>query len=550
MSLRPAQHLVSLAGALVLCAAASCPRSTSPGVNPGPSGGATAAAEGDDGAANEPAAVAGAAASDVDGAVDGDDAGDDAAVTFARLSAGCDRVAATLVAERALFDRPAEQALGADERARAWSIFADVLDHALALDALSQRHFAAWRKRPSPTAAASVRHLDLGFAASVEQLALGLEFVDRTLNRPQFEKLLDEGSPVAGVPAGAYARLKWNVVHVEEVAKTLAVHQLIKVAAPVNEQLGRTASWRFVVDRLEDRYAVVKGALASRAVRLFGGNGVDIGRDLAHAAWFPLQAGAAEWMGDTRVHRHTMLISAAQVTEAVARSEPGDVIVERRNWYLSNVGLPGFWPHAALWIGAPDELARWSADAEVAKEFGGDFSGYLEMTYPQAWKKYVMPDHHGNARRVLEAVSEGVVFSTAEESIRADYVAAMRPVRSKVEKARAIDRAFSYAGRPYDFDFDFYTDCKLVCSELVFKAYEPRAGLRGLSLGLEKVVGRMALGPNAIVRIYDLQRGTNDEQLAFGWFIDGSERAGTAAFADEAAFRASWKRPKWDIVQR
>jgi hypothetical protein len=119
-----------------------------------------------------------------------------------------------------------------------------------------------------------------------------------------------------------------------------------------------------------------------------------------------------------------------------------------------------------------------------------------------------------------------------------------------LEKAKAIERAFSYCGRPYDFDFDFYTDSSLVCSELVFKSYEPRADVEGVTLGLEKVVGRMTLGPNSIVRTFDQQLGTPQEQLAFAWFLDGRETAHTAAFADVDAFRASWRRPKWDIVQR
>ncbi len=472
------------------------------------------------------------------------------AVAFHRLAGGTNRIVAALRAQAPLFDRTAEQPLGADERAAALGVFADVLDHALALDALSRRHLAAWGKHPLPTSTTSVRHLDLGFAAYVEKLSLGLALIERTLNKPQFEKLYDEGSMALGIPAGAYARLKWNIVHVEQVAKALAVHQVIKAAGPINDTLRGARPWSFVVERLDERYALVKAEMTRKSMKLFGGNSIDIGLDLAHAAWFPVQAEAAEWMGDTRVHRHTMLISEEQVAEAVARSEPGDVIVERRNWYLSNIGLPGFWPHAALWTGSPDELARWAADPTVEAAFGGPFTAYLEKTHPEAWQKYISPDHEGHPRRIIEAVSEGVVFSAAEESIRADYVASMRPARSKLEKAKALDRAFSYAGRPYDFDFDFYTDNSLVCSELVFKAYEPRAGVQGLTLGLEKVVGRMALGPNSIVRAYDGARGTPQEQFTFGWFLDGREKTRSAAFADEAAFRASWRRPKWDFVQQ
>jgi len=60
----------------------------------------------------------------------------------------------------------------------------------------------------------------------------------------------------------------------------------------------------------------------------------------------------------------------------------------------------------------------------------------------------------------------------------------------------------------------------------------------------------MALGPNSIVRAYDGARGTSQEQFTFGWFLDGREKTRSAAFADEAAFRASWRRPKWDFVQQ
>lgn len=484
-------------------------------------------------------------AAELDARAEGD------AARMKRLAGAANRLIATVRAEQALFVRPADAALSADERDRALALFADVLDHCHAFDGLVRFHLDAWKLHPIPTSAPHVRHFDLGYLAYLEKVALALALVDQAINKPQFEKLYDEGSQLHGIPAGAWARLKWNVVHVDDVSKTLGAHAWRKVLAGAERELRSQPSWAFVQDRIDERFGVVKATLTSRAVKLFGGNSLDIGVDVAHAAWFPVQAETAEWMGDTKVKRKSsMLISEAQVHEAIGRSEPGDVIVERRNWYLSNIGLPGFWPHAALWVGSPDELSAWAKDPAVDAAFPGSFIGHLQRQYPQAWAAFLAPDHEGHPRRIIEAVSEGVVFNSAEESIRADYVAAMRPVRSKVEKAKAIERAFFYFGRPYDFDFDFYTDESLVCSELVFKSFEPRAEQEGLRLGLEKVVGRMTLGPNSIVRTFDEQRGTPQEQLAFAWFLDGREREGRAVFADEGAFRASWRRPKWDIVQK
>lgn len=471
---------------------------------------------------------------------------------FVRMVAATNRLNMAINSNTALFDRADDKALTADERNEALDLFADVLDNTFALDALARFHLDFYRLNVVTQPERHARHFDIGFAAYLEKHALALTLVDKTINKPQFEKLFDEGSLEHGIPAGAYGRLKWAVVHVEDVAKTLAAHQYVKVLTPANNVLRQeNRNYDFVLTRLEERYALVKSQLTSKSVDLFGGNSVDIGVDFAHAAWFPVQAETAEWLGDTKVlRRDSMLISLEQVREAEKKTEPGDIIVERRNWYLSNIGLPGFWPHAALWVGSPDELAAWSADPEIEKIYGKPFSKYLEEHHPEAWKAYTQPDHEGNPRRILEAISEGVSFNAAEESIRADYVAAMRPKLSKVEKAKAIDRAFGYAGRPYDFDFDFYTDTTLVCSELVYKAYEPREGMKGITLGLEKVVGRMALGPNAIVRTFDTQRGTPNEQMGFVWFLDGTEKTSNAAFADEAAFRKTWQRPKWDVVQK
>jgi hypothetical protein len=469
-----------------------------------------------------------------------------------RIVGATNRLSTEILAKGALFNRPMEQALTADERDEALDLFSEVLDHAFALDALSRFHLEFWRLNIVTQPERHARHFDIGFAAYLEKHALALTLIDQTINKSQFEKLFDEGSVEHGIPAGAYARLKWAVVHVEDVAKTLAAHQYVKLLTPANATLRKgDRTFDFILERMEERYALIKSRMTQDPAKLFGGNTIDIGVDLAHAAWFPVQAETAEWLGDTKVlRRDSMLISIEQVREAAKKSEPGDVIVERRNWYLSNIGLPGFWPHAALWVGSPDELAAWSKDPEIEKIFKPSLSKYLEIQHPEAWKAYIKPDHEGNPRRILEAISEGVSFNAAEESIRADYVAAMRPKMSKLDKARAIARAFGYAGRPYDFDFDFYTDTTLVCSELVFKAYEPREGVKGIKLGLEKTVGRMALGPNSIVRTFDSQCGSPDEQLTFAWFIDGSEKSKSATFADEAAFRASWKRPKWDIVQQ
>lgn len=463
------------------------------------------------------------------------------------------RLRRALRTEGALFDRPLEDALSPDERSRVLSLFEQVVSHTVALDRLAAFHGDFWRVGAVRNPVRHARHFAIGYAAYCLRLALGLHFVDLTLGKRQFEKLLDEGSRVHGVPAGAYERLKWNVVHVQDAAAVLSAQQYHKLLRFTSYRaLKRDALASFAITHIDVTYPEVRRQLLARGVRLFGGNGVDIIKDKGLGVWLPVQTDVAEWMGDTKVKRPDgALVSDEQIAEAVTRSRPGDILVERRNWYVSNVGLPGFWPHAALYLGDARELGAFlDDDPEVRAAYGGAFTAALAARFPRTWAAYTSTDEQEHEMRVLEAVSEGVIFTTAEHSLHADYVAALRPTLSKLEIARAIERAFTYVWRPYDFEFDFYTDTQLVCSELVYKAYEPRPGVRGLALPLEAVVGRMTLSPNTIVKLFDERAGRPDAPLTFAWFLDGREATHDATWSDEAALRDSWRRAKWDLAQR
>jgi hypothetical protein len=475
------------------------------------------------------------------------------AVLLASYARGIESLIAELERRRDLFERGGQTPLDPDERELALSLFEHVVDYSVALDQMAVFHFEFWRVDIIRQPIRHARHFAVAFAAYCLMVRLGLQFADFTLNRPQFEKLLDEGSPEHGLPPGMYGHLKWNVVHVEVISRILAAHQYHKI-------LKRTAYHEFsgelamppVLRVLDDSYDRVKQRLLGAGVKLFAGNALDILRDSGQKAWFPVQQNVAELMGDTKVRRlHTMLISEEQVREAARMSRPGDILVERRNWYLSNVALPGFWPHAALWIGTAEEMAELlDLEPEVRAEYGGPLTEALAKRYPEAWADFTSLDEEGHRHRVIEAMSEGVVFTSAEHSVRADYVASMRPRLSPLEIARAIERAFGYAGRPYDFDFDFYTDTSLVCSELVYKAFEPREEARGLTFQLESIVGRMTLGPNSMVRQFERDYGSLRQQLDFVWFLDGREKQRDAVWGDVQDFLASHRRFKWDIAQK
>jgi hypothetical protein len=229
--------------------------------------------------------------------------------------------------------------------------------------------------------------------------------------------------------------------------------------------------------------------------------------------------------------------------------EPGDVLIERRNWYLSNIGLPGFWPHAALFVGTPEEQDRYFDDDARAAISGRVPSDYLREAFPKLAEAFTRPGEHGPVR-ILEAISEGVSLTSLEHSAGADYVAVLRPRVSRAAKLGALVKAYGMWSRPYDFDFDFVTDDAIVCSELVYKAYRSSEGAPGLAFELARTADRWVLPPNDLIRKFDAELGTQKEELAFIAFVDGSEETHTAAFRDAEALRASWRRPKWDVLQK
>ncbi|MBI2930403.1 MAG: hypothetical protein HYY16_02020 [Planctomycetes bacterium] len=351
---------------------------------------------------------------------------------------------------------------------------------------------------------------------------------------------MDEPAPELGLDGGLYDRLKWNVLHVVDVAKIpagRAYYRHVRPHFPVQDWLD---AW---MDRTD---GAVRRMLRRRAVRDIAANAMSIIKSKAFDVWFPLQKGLSLAIGHTLVRNPEPLITRVQLDALRPRLEPGDIMLVRRSWKLSNIGLPGFWPHAALFVGTPRVMRdAFRGDVAVrawcAEQAGGvtDFLELLQIKYPGKWPEFV-----SKPNEVIEAVSPTVTFHTLEEACTADQLAILRPRVPKAAVARAIALAFHYHGRAYDFNFDFYTDHELVCSEVVYKAYEG-----ALSLPLVPVAGRMTLPPNEIAALFDRECDAPSRGLDFVDFLDGRAELGHAVHAPVAEFRASHRRSKWEFVR-
>ncbi len=423
-----------------------------------------------------------------------------------------------------------------------WQTWKAYLDYMVALDAIEHYHAEFY----TLSGVRRDRAFVVSYAAFLAKYRSALLLADAGKKSPFLDKILNEPVPELGLPAGSYAKLKFRYLNVAAAAEfdaSRAIYATISSNACPELRDGIASDAAFVA-----RMGYGKGQV------LAINNALKILRNAGEKAWFPIQSGVAEWMGDTKVYRRgKCLITQEQLHELQPKLQPGDVLLIRHDWYLSNIGLPGFWPHAALYIGTPQERTTYFNDGETSswvrsqKVASGSFEDLLRLRSGSAYEQSLVAKEN-KLPRILEAISEGVSLTALEQAADADSVVVLRPRLSKVEKATAIARAFHYAGRPYDFNFDFRTDSELVCTELVFKAYEPAQAMRGLRFPLVEMLGRPVLPANEIARQFDSQCDTPEAQFDFITFLDASEREGKANVSTLAKFRESWRRPKWHLL--
>jgi hypothetical protein len=451
----------------------------------------------------------------------------------------------------------AHHVLTAEEEALLADTWSALLNHTVALDQI-RRFWEDWY-RWDPSRLERSYHLRsflLTLAAEVCLVETGARFTALVDGHPNVTKFLDAAHPEHGLPAGTLEYYRRELLGTRDQARVMAGERYLQVLAVGVK--GRREASELGVDWL---WSAAEGHLA--AIRSFGviGRATDtltadtsVLRVGVDRVWFPVQKGVAETMGDTRVRRPGRYLIEHDVIEPFdARMEPGDVLFSRKNWYLSNVGLPGFWPHAMLYVGTPDKLDAWAdGDPAIAAwilaETGREvpLSQMLRARHPGAWRDWTTGD--ADPKRVIEAVSEGVLFNTLAH-VGGDYFAAVRPNLDRLARAQAIDASFRYHGRPYDFDFDFATDATVVCSELVWRAYRPAEGKQGLDIDTVRFAGRSTLPANDLLEVYTRAPAGPDAPFTFVLFLDASERDQRVFEADEAALRASVDRPRWDAAQ-
>lgn len=435
--------------------------------------------------------------------------------------------------------------LNREEKLAVWSTWSSVLNGLAALDAIRNewKGFHLFEEEYRRNVSFAVNQ-----ATFLAAYRCALEFIELTDQNDSLNDILNEAVSELGLTVGNFSRFKLRFLNVS-VATEFAALQVVE------NQYGTVGVSEALRAAIEQDSEIIWDMGKGKGHILTFKNALAVVGEAAFTAWFPLQKNISEWMGDTKVYRKgETLISEEQIESMKQRLRPGDILFERHEWHLSNLGLPGFWTHTAMYVGTPAERQEFFSGYETeswVKSQGvesGELESLLKNRYPEAYAISTAPLKDGYAPRILEAIAEGVSFTSLEYTGASDSIGVIRPSLTKPEKALAIVRGFHYSGRPYDFDFNFDTDSSLVCSEVVYKAYEAAQGMMGIHFPIFEIMGRKVTSPNSMVQQFDEQYGSGDAQSEFVLFLDGFEREKRAVESTLEQFRSSWTRPNWHIL--
>jgi hypothetical protein len=225
-----------------------------------------------------------------------------------------------------------------------------------------------------------------------------------------------------------------------------------------------------------------------------------VGRDVLGRGIYALQKAVGCGLAEVRVRPgHAPSLPRSIRGGVVRLLRPGDVLVVRKEFAVTNYFLPGHWPHAALYLGRASDLAASPAAGE--RHLGSRLAQLSAATPRTAVLSPDLDNCWADDREhpcVLEAMKDGVRIRSINSPLSSDSVVILRPLLDEKQVAAALAQALQHEGKPYDFDFDFCASHRLVCTEVVYRAYE---GVGGVQFDLRRHAGRFALSAGDLLRM-------------------------------------------------
>ena len=299
----------------------------------------------------------------------------------------------------------------------------------------------------------------LAYGAYVHQYSAIFSISNAANNNKFIQRILNESDIQQQIPPNQFAYFRASLTHSDELVRLAGGHAYLKLHQKRLEALSDQ------VPELQEKLATLRSEITAFP-SLLGKRPMDTLENTAFTSWFPIQKNVALGISYVRVARRDYYITPEILQPYIKQLEPVDVLIQRRNWHMTNSGIPGFWPHAALYTGTLSEMDQYFAGVAPLKN--KSISTFIQQTHPEIYKQYQQLDEEGYPYRIIESIRPGVVLTSLEQSGNADYLSVLRPKINKEQKLTALLEAFSHFGKSYDYNFDFTTHDSLVCSELVY----------------------------------------------------------------------------------
>ncbi len=151
----------------------------------------------------------------------------------------------------------------------------------------------------------------------------------------------------------------------------------------------------------------------------------------------------------------------------------GDILLEKTPFRLTDKLIPGYWGHAAIWIGTEQELRE---------------LGIWDNPLVQKYHKDIKAGH-----LVVEALRSGVEMNPLKRFLNIDSIGVVRRSGlSALDRKTIVLQSLRQVGKAYDFNFDVESLEKVYCSKLIYLAYH------GIDWPVQEAFGRTTFTPDDV----------------------------------------------------
>lgn len=397
-----------------------------------------------------------------------------------------------------------------EEDDRLFAYFGSMLEVRHSLLEVLNHLLQAHPRIQKPSTTDEWRAFVLAYIASCLLVGLDLFLVERLAVDPLCQRKLNEGQILRRIPRKQFTMVKRSLSDAVSALKLLRAMRLARKRRQVLIAMKRDPIvGLFVADLASfERYLDPRKRHFWRRALSYGNHSFKRqGASAKQKTIYTLLSWSGKALSEMRIDGSGKKVTGPLQDKIKVHLRPGDILITRHRYAMTNLFLPGYWPHAALYIGSKQSLLAQSVSSALPKTH-------------ENWG-----DHH----EVLEALKDGVHFRSLKETLAVDAFLVLRPELSETAIRNGIVRAIAHAGKPYNFDFDFFRSDALVCTEVIYRAYD---GLEQFQLSLSRRAGRLTLSADDLVH-----RALNDQSLKI-IAAYGTPMTPNALLTGPAAYRA------------